>query len=51
LDDLRDFSDRFEKDALDVLTVEGAIERKNQPGGTARTRVEARIKTLEKTLA
>ena len=51
LDDLRDFSDRFEKDALDVLTVEGAIERKNQPGGTARKRVEARIKALEKTLA
>lgn len=51
LADLRKFSDRFEKDALDVLTVEGAIERKSQIGGTARKRVEARIKVLEKVLA
>jgi argininosuccinate lyase len=48
LADLRSFSDRFEKDALDVVTVEGAIERKAQIGGTARKRVEARIKALEK---
>ena len=51
LADLRTFSDRFEKDALDVLTVEGAIERKAQIGGTARKKVEARIKVLEKMLA
>lgn len=51
LADLRSFSDRFEKDALDVVTVEGAIERKAQIGGTARKRVEARIKALEKMLA
>ena len=51
LADLRSFSDRFEKDALDVVTVEGAIERKAQIGGTARKRVEARIKALEKALA
>jgi len=50
LADLRSFSDRFEKDALDVVTVEGAIERKAQIGGTARKRVEARIKALEKVL-
>lgn len=50
LADLRAFSDRFEKDALDVLTVEEAIERKAQIGGTARKRVEARIKALEKQL-
>src|SRR2546428_4403727 len=37
LADLRTFSDRFEKDALDVLTVEGAIERKAQIGGGAGT--------------
>lgn len=49
--DLRSFSDRFEKDALDVITLEGAVERKGQIGGTARKRVEARIKALEKTLA
>ncbi len=51
LADLRAFSDRFEKDVLDVITVEGAIERKAQIGGTARRRVEARIKALEKALA
>jgi len=51
LGDLRSFSDRFEKDALDVITLEGALERKGQIGGTARKRVEARIKALEKTLA
>ncbi|MBI4401179.1 MAG: argininosuccinate lyase [Nitrospirae bacterium] len=51
LSDLRAFSDRFEKDVLDAVTVEGAIERKAQIGGTARKRVEARIKVLEKALA
>jgi argininosuccinate lyase len=50
LTDLRAFSEQFEKDALDVITVEGAIERKAQVGGTARKRVEARIKTLERLL-
>jgi argininosuccinate lyase len=50
LADLRDFSEKFEKDALDVITVEGAIERKTQIGGTARKRVEARIKALERLL-
>jgi len=51
LNDLRGFSDRFEKDALDVISVEGAIERKAQIGGTARKRVEARIKVLKKILS
>ncbi len=51
LDELRSFSERFDKDVLDVLTVEGAVERKAQIGGTARKRVEARIKVLEKALA
>ena len=50
LTDLRTFSEHFEKDALDVLTVEGAIERKGQVGGTARKQVEARLKALEKAL-
>jgi argininosuccinate lyase len=50
LADLRHFSPAFEKDALDVITVEGAIERKSQVGGTARKRVEARLKTLERSL-
>ena len=50
LDELRGFSNAFEKDALDVLTVEGALERKDQIGGTARTRVVARLKALQKSL-
>jgi argininosuccinate lyase len=51
LADLRNFSSAFEKDALDAITGEGAIERKTQVGGTARKRVEARLKTLERLLA
>jgi argininosuccinate lyase len=51
LADLRSVSEHFDKDALDVLTVEGAIERRAQVGGTARKRVEARLKVLEKALA
>jgi argininosuccinate lyase len=50
LSDLRVYSARFEKDVLDAITLEGAIERKSQIGGTARKRVEARLKVLEKTL-
>jgi argininosuccinate lyase len=50
LDELRSFSKTFEKDALDVLMVEGALERKDQIGGTARKRVVARLKALQKIL-
>jgi argininosuccinate lyase len=50
LSDLRGYSERFEKDVLDAITLEGAIERKAQIGGTARKRVEARLKVLEKAL-
>ncbi len=49
-DELRSFSPAFEKDALDVLSVEGSLERKSQIGGTARKRVEARLKVLQKEL-
>jgi len=49
-DELRSFSQAFEKDALDVLSVEGALERKLQIGGTARKRVEGRLKILQKEL-
>ncbi len=48
--DLKGFSDHFEQDVLNCLTVRGAIDRKRQIGGTARRRVEARIKELEKAL-
>ena len=50
LSDLRRYSERFEKDVLDAITLEGAIERKAQIGGTARKRVEARLKVLERAL-
>jgi argininosuccinate lyase len=50
LSDLRGYSERFEKDVLDAITLEGSIERKAQIGGTARKRVEARLKILEKGL-
>jgi hypothetical protein len=33
-----------------VLSVEGALERKLQIGGTARKRVESRLKVLQKEL-
>ena len=51
LDELHSFAPQFEKDALNVLTVDGAIERKSQIGGTARQRVQKRIKALRKALA
>ena len=51
LAELRAASEHFEKDALDVLTVESAIDRRAQIGGTSRKRVEARLKALEKALA
>jgi argininosuccinate lyase len=50
LDELRNFSPAFEKEALDVLSVEGSLERKLQIGGTARKRVEGRLKVLQKEL-
>jgi argininosuccinate lyase len=50
LEELKAHSRVFEKDALDMLTVEGALERKAQVGGTARQRVIARLKSWEKEL-
>ena len=50
LKELQEFSTQFEPDVLNCLTVRGAIDRKAQIGGTARRRVEARIKELEKAL-
>lgn len=51
VDDLQTFSDRFEKDVRECLTVMGAIDRKAQIGGTARKQVEHRIKELERSLS
>jgi argininosuccinate lyase len=50
LEELQAFSAHFGRDVLGCLTVKGAIDRKSQVGGTARRRVESRIKELEKAL-
>lgn len=50
LEELRAFSDRFEKGVLTRLGVMAAIDRKAQIGGTARTQVDRRIKELERIL-
>jgi argininosuccinate lyase len=51
LEELQAFSARIEKNLFLRLTVTAAIDRKSQVGGTARTRVEQRIKDLERMLA
>lgn len=51
VEDLRPFSPRFEKSVLQRLTVQGAIDRKAQTGGTGRKQVARRIKEWMKTLA
>ncbi len=50
LQELRTHSPHFSQDALNLLTPEGAIQRKNQIGGTARKQVQNRLRTLEKRL-
>ena len=50
LQELRAHSPHFSKDALSLLTPEGAIQRKSQIGGTARKQVQNRLRTLEKRL-
>jgi argininosuccinate lyase len=46
LDELRRFSDRFERDAMTGLTLERALARKNVTGGTAPDQVLRRIQEL-----
>ncbi len=50
LAELTKFSSRFGPDVFDCLTVESALDRKAQTGGTARKRVEARLLELERIL-
>ena len=45
------FSDRFDKGVFARLTVQAAIARKSQIGGTARGQVDQRIKQLERMLS
>jgi len=51
LEELQAFSERIDKNLFLRLTVTAAIDRKSQVGGTARTRVEQRIKDLERMLS
>jgi argininosuccinate lyase len=48
LEEFRTFSDRIEKGLFAHLTVTAAIDGKSQIGGTAQTRVDQRIKELER---
>jgi argininosuccinate lyase len=50
LKDLRDISPCFTKKALTFLTVEGAVDRKAQIGGTARKQVARQLKSWEQRL-
>lgn len=47
INELKKFSNRFEKDVQAFLTVEKSLARKNQIGSTARQRVKERIKEIE----
>ncbi|MFO0700638.1 MAG: argininosuccinate lyase [Nitrospira sp.] len=51
LEELRGFSDRIAQDLFPRLTTVAAIDHKGQIGGTARARVDQRIKELEKHLS
>jgi argininosuccinate lyase len=51
LEELRQFSDRIDKGVFARLTVQAAIDRKAQIGGTARGQVEQRLKALERMLS
>ena len=47
LKDLQSVSSHFTKKALTFLTVQGAVDRKAQIGGTARKQVEKQVKSWE----
>jgi argininosuccinate lyase len=51
LEELRAFCERIEKGVFSRLTTEASIDHKGQIGGTARGRVEQRIKELERLLS
>jgi argininosuccinate lyase len=51
LQELRQFSERFDQGVFTRLTVEAAIDRKAQIGGTARGQVQQRIRELERMLS
>lgn len=51
LDEMRGYCERIEKGVFTRLTAAAAIDHKGQIGGTAKVRVEQRIKELEKFLS
>jgi len=51
LDELRSFSDRVEEGVFAWLSVEGSAARRRSYGGTARERVEERIRALRELLS
>ncbi|MBB6029726.1 argininosuccinate lyase [Oceanithermus desulfurans] len=50
LEELRSFSDRFDEDALTLLSVEGSVSSRDVFGGTAPEQVRARIAEAKKEL-
>ncbi len=46
LNEFRQFSDKFDKDVLDLMSVEGSINSRNITGGTAREQVEKEIERI-----
>ncbi len=46
LNEFRQFSDKFDKDVLDLMSVEGSINSRNIIGGTAREQVEKEIERI-----
>jgi len=51
LEEMRGYCERIEKGVFTRLTAAAAIDHKGQIGGTAKVRVEQRIKELEKFLS
>jgi argininosuccinate lyase len=50
LSDLQTFSKLIDKDIFSVLTLEGSINSRDHPGGTAPSQVAAAIKLAKKWL-
>jgi argininosuccinate lyase len=50
LADLKKFSQAFDEDIFDILTLEQMVNRRVSLGGTAKTNVKKAIKKAEKTL-
>ena len=47
LEEFKQFSDKFEEDVLDLMSVEGSINSRNVTGGTAREQVERELAKIK----